>query len=415
MPIELLAPAQDWKALRATVPYAHAVYFGMDQFNMRMRAGNFRTRDLPAVAEFCHGHDLRAYLATNVILYDAELPPVAELISAARDAGIDAVIVQDCGAIQICREVGIPFHVSTQASISNLRAAQFYEDLGAARLILARELSLVQIAEIKANLVAAEVECFVHGAQCTSISGRCYFSTDVCGSPENSANRGLCIQPCRRRWTVTDEEGNAFDYDGQYFLNAKDVCMIEYIPALVAAGIDAFKIEGRMREADYVEVVTRCYREALDAQAAGTYTAEKVAGWLAQLQQAFNRGFSTGFYFHRPTDRDISKVRGNAAPIHREEIGHVLSYFPSTGAAKIQVTHGQLTVGDEITVEGFNTDTHFKQVVGTIQFGPNEVDHTPLVQSPGQKVVVEVALVQPVVKNDRIYKYVPRSVTLPPY
>ncbi|HMF33420.1 MAG TPA: U32 family peptidase, partial [Candidatus Lokiarchaeia archaeon] len=198
--------------------------------------------------------------------------------------------------------------------------------------------------------------------------------------------------------------------DGEFFLNAKDVCMIEYIPNLVEAGIDAFKIEGRMREADYVETVTRCYREALDAYYAGEYTVERVDAWLSQLKLAFNRGFSTGFYFQRPTDRDISKVRGNVSPIHREEIGQVMSYFPASGAAKIQVTHGQLKVGDEITVDGINTDTHFKQIIQEIKFGPINVDHTPLVKSSDQKLVVEIVMLQPVMKNDRVYKYLPRKV-----
>ena len=175
MPVELLAPVQNFKALHAAVPYAHAVYFGVELLNMRMRAENFKTADLPAIVQYCHDHGVKAYLATNVILYNNELEYASSLIGAARDAGIDAVIVQDTAAIEMCKDVGMPFHISTQASISNLKAAQFYERLGAERLILARELSLVQIAEIKQGLVTAQVECFIHGAAPISNEHRTMF------------------------------------------------------------------------------------------------------------------------------------------------------------------------------------------------------------------------------------------------
>ena len=409
MPVELLAPAQNFKTLKVVAGVADAIYFGVESFNMRMRAKNFCREEITKVSKFCREHDLKAYLTTNVILYNEELDDARDLIQTAYNSGIDAIIVHDMAAIQICREIGIPFHISTQASISNIVAAQYYEALGAERLILARELSLKQIAEIKKNLNHAKVECFVHGAQCTSISGRCYFSADVCGTSENSANRGRCIQPCRRQWTVTDEEGNQFEYDGFYFLNTKDLCMIEHVPQLIAAGIDAFKIEGRMRRPDYVEVVTHCYREAIDACYEGAYTPEKVNGWLARLKQVYNRGFSTGFYFGRPTEKDINYARGNVSTLCRQEIGIVLAYFPDLHAAELLITQGQLKIGDEVCIEGINTDTYFRQVVKSIQIKRQPVPETPVLAGKNQKITVSMLVDEPVKKNDRIYKYIPRQ------
>ncbi len=409
MPVELLAPAQNFKSLKVVAGHADAIYFGVELLNMRMRAENFRLEEIAQVSSFCHEHNMKAYLATNVILYNQELAEAADLIQKAHDAGVDAIIVQDVAAIQLCKDAGIPFHISTQVSISNIKAAEYYEGLGAERLILARELSLTQIAEIKKGLARAKVECFVHGAQCTSISGRCYFSADVCGTSENSANRGKCIQPCRRRWTLTDEEGNEFDYDGFYFLNAKDLCMIEHVPKLVATGIDAFKIEGRMRRPDYIETVTRCYREAIDAFHDGTYTTEKVETWLSQLKRVYNRGFSTGFYFGRPTEKDVMNARGNVSPVCRQEIGVVVTYFRESHVAEVLVTQGQLKIGDEICFEGINTDTYFKQVVHSIQIKRQAISETPIIKGQDQKIAVGVQVDQPVKKNDMVYKFSTRE------
>ncbi len=201
-----------------------------------------------------------------------------------------------------------------------------------------------------------------------------------------------------------DEEGNEFDYDGYYFLNAKDLCMIEHVPALIISGIDAFKIEGRMRRPDYVEAVTRCYREAIDAHYEGIYTREKAEKWLTQLKQVYNRGFSTGFYFGRPTEKDIMNARGNVSPVCRQEIGVVVTYFRDSHVAEVLVTHGQLKIGDEICFEGINTDTYFKQVVQSLQIKRQVVTKTPVIKGQDQKIAVGVQVDQPVKKNDLVYK-----------
>ncbi|GAH36565.1 unnamed protein product, partial [marine sediment metagenome] len=290
---------------------------------------------------------------TNVIVYENEFDLLNNILDRAMEAEIDAIIVHDLGVIETVKEKGLAFHISTQANISNSRTARFYEKLGADRLILARELSLEQIKEIKSNVREAEIETFVHGAQCTSISGRCYFSAEVCGSQEYSANRGRCVQPCRRMWRVYDDQSNEFIYDGVFFINAKDLCLIEHIPELIEANIDAFKIEDRMRDPIYIEETTACYREAIEAYYDNTYIDEKIQEWLKRLSHVYNRGFSTGFYFGQPKGSEIQRdFDGNISNYKKVEIGKVLTYFPDKNAAKILLSKGKLRLNDEIFIIG---------------------------------------------------------------
>ncbi|MHA1413840.1 MAG: peptidase U32 family protein, partial [Promethearchaeota archaeon] len=302
--VELLAPARNIKAIKAALNYADSVYFGVESFIMRMRTENIPLKDLKKVVSFCHQNNLKAYLTTNILVYDNELKDLRNVLEKAKEAEIDAVIIHDIAALQIARELGLDFHMSTQCNISNSLSARFYENLGAKRLILARELSLEKIKEIKRNLVKTEVEIFIHGAMCTSVSGRCYFSQDICGTPEKSANRGKCIQPCRRRWWLREESGTEYIYDGVRFLNSRDLCTIAYIPQFIEAKIDAFKIEGRMRHPHYVEVVSKIYREAIEAYYDNSYSKKKVRYWVKELKKVYNRGFTPGFYFKRMTEED---------------------------------------------------------------------------------------------------------------
>ena len=302
--VELLAPAKNFKAIKAASGYADSIYFGVESFNMRMRTENIALDDLPKIVNYCHNNNMKTYLATNILVYDNEINDLRNIIERGKNSGIDAVIVHDLAAIQIVKDFKIPFHISTQCNVSNSLSARFYENLGAERLILARELSLEKIKEIKRNLTKTEVEVFIHGAMCTSISGRCYFSQDICGTEEKSANRGNCIQPCRRRWWVREESGVEYIYDGLRFMNSRDLCTIAYIPNLIEANIDAFKIEGRMRHPHYVEIVSKVYREAIEAYYNGTFTEKKVGRWVTDLKRVYNRGFTSGFYFKRMTEVD---------------------------------------------------------------------------------------------------------------
>ncbi|MGV9205625.1 MAG: peptidase U32 family protein [Promethearchaeia archaeon] len=404
--VELMAPLKNKKSLKAVIGKADAVYFGVESLNMRMFSDNIRLKVLPKLVKECHEHGLFAYLVTNTIIYDNEFGLLQRILDKAQEAEVDAVIVYDVGAIELARERGLTVHISTQANISNFRSARFYERLGAERLILARELSLQQIKAIKSKLMRSEVEIFVHGAQCTSVSGRCYFSAEICESQQYSANRGKCVQPCRRKWKVIDEDNNELLYDGVYFINAKDLCMIGHIPELVEAGIDAFKIEGRMRDPIYIDEVVSCYREALDAYYHGTYSDEKVQEWLGRLRKVYNRGFSTGFYFEMPKGAEISHTIGGNLSTHKKvEIGKVLSYYSKIKAAKILLTRGQIKLHDELFIIGNNSSTYVRQKVGSLQIKRKKnLTETPYVHSSDERIAVGILVDQPVKANDRVYK-----------
>jgi putative protease len=400
--VELLAPAKNFKALKAALPYADSIYFGVEKFNMRMRTENFKETELKEIVRICHAANVKAYLATNIIIYDNELVALRVLVEQAHKAEIDALIIHDLALIPLCKEFELKFHISTQQSVSNIEAANFFSQLGAKRIVLARELSLEQIKYIR-NHTSIVIECFIHGAQCTSISGRCYFSRDICGSDEYSANRGKCIQPCRRTWRVIDEEKNEFIYDGQYFLNAKDLCMIQYIPQLIEANMDAFKIEGRMRSPVYVEIVTKCYKEAISAYYDNDFTQSKVDQWLTELKKVYNRGFSTGFYFGRPTEVDIEQTTsGNISEYRKVEIGYVQAYFRNLQVAKIVLVKERIRLGDELFILGRGSDTYLHQTIKSIQVHGKDVSETPLADN--STVLATIQIDNAVKKNDRLYK-----------
>ncbi len=332
---------------------------------MRAKAKNFKREEIGNVVKFCHKlkPPLKAYLTTNILIYDNELEDLENLMSLAKKSNIDAIIAHDLAAIRFAKQKGVRFHISTQANVSNVESAKFYESLGAERIILARELSLNQIKLIKHHLNKTKIECFVHGSMCTSVSGRCYLSATICDSDEDSANRGKCVQPCRREWRVIDDKNNEFLYDGQMFLNAKDLCMIEYIPELIEANIDAFKIEGRMKDPIYIETVASCYREAIDSYFNATFTKEKVQDWLKRLNKIYNRGFHTGFYFHRPTIEDVElEKRGNVSPFKKHYLGRILSFDKGSMTATIlvEIKEFNLKLGDEIIITGDDTYHHQK-------------------------------------------------------
>jgi putative protease len=410
--VELLAPAKNLKAIKAASRYADSVYFGISKkFNMRMRSENIALEDLNKVIDFCHNNDLKAYLTTNILMYDNELESLREIIGESKNAGIDAVIVHDFATIEIAKEEQIPFHISTQCNVSNSLSARFYEKLGTQRIILARELSLERIREIKRNLARAEIEVFIHGAMCTSVSGRCYFSQDICGTEEKSANRGNCEQPCRRRWWLREESGKEYLYDGVKFLNSRDLCTIAYIPKLIEANIDAFKIEGRMKHPHYVNVVTKYYREAIEAYYNGTFTKRKVGRWVTDLKKVYNRGFTPGFYFKRMTEEDHQhKSPSNLSHYRYIKVGQIDKYNPRTGFANIMLDNGYLTQNDDIIIMGKNTDTYIHQEAKIIKFKEKEVNKTPR----GTKVkplLAELKINGKAISNgeDKIYVFTDRT------
>ncbi|MFO8017310.1 MAG: peptidase U32 family protein [Promethearchaeia archaeon] len=406
---ELLAPVGNWATLNSVKDFTDSVYFGVQEYNMRANAQNFQKEDLPEIVEICHDHEppIQTYLCTNILIYESELQSLENLLKLAQAAGIDAVIVHDIAAIQKAREIDIPFHISTQANISNSVSARFFEDLGAERVILARELSLQQIKTIKEKLSKTEIECFVHGSCCTSISGRCYLSAEIMGSQKYSANRGNCTQPCRRKWRIIDDSNNELIYDGKYFLNTKDLCMIEYIPQLIDAHIDTFKIEGRMKNAHYVKTVTQYYKEALDCYYKGCYTKEKAKEWLKELKKVYNRGFHTGFYFGHPKPEDIElERRGNISPYKKEYLGTVQSYHKQSKTGNILIENINIPVkkGDKILISG--KQHSFIQTLKHINLNGKKCDikSKTVRNKKDTPILINVRFDKSVKKSDKIYK-----------
>ncbi|MFX1277311.1 MAG: peptidase U32 family protein [Promethearchaeota archaeon] len=409
--VELLAPAKNLKAIKAASKFADSVYFGIEKFNMRMRSENIAIEEINKITDFCHKNGLKAYLATNILIYDNELDLLRIIIETAKDASIDAIIVHDIAAIEVAKQYKIPFHVSTQCNVSNSLSARFYEQLGASRIILARELSLEKIKEIKRNLVNTEVEVFIHGAMCASVSGRCYFSQDICGTEEKSANRGSCVQPCRRRWWVREEMGSEYLYDGVRFMNSRDLCMIAHIPELIEAKIDAFKIEGRMRHPHYVEIVSKIYREAIEAYYDNTFTKKKAGKWVTELKKVYNRGFTTGFYFKRVTEEDQQhKSPANLSHYRYIKIGRVEKYLPEKKTVEISLNNGYLSKNDDLIIMGKNTDTYIHQKGNSIKHNGKIVDKSPR-GTKSKEIIIELEIKNEAKGNgqDKVYIFTDRT------
>ena len=341
---ELLAPAGDFSMLSAAVKAgANAIYFGLKEFSMRDNAKNFSIEDLKKINEIC-GKEVKKYLTLNVIVYEEEISKIEEILKKVRGK-IDAIICWDLSVINLCRKLKIPFHVSTQASVSNSESAKFYKSLGAQRVVLARELSLEQVKKISKII---PVECFIHGAMCVAVSGRCFMSQELF---KRSANRGMCAQVCRRSYKITDEEGKELRINRNTVMSAKDLCTLPFFDKLKDAGIVSFKIEGRNRDARYVDTVVRVYRKALDKN----LTKEEINEGIKELEKVYNRGFSSGFYLGVPTNDDFSKVENSAATTKKQFIGKVTHYYPKAGVGTIFISTGGISVGDEINIIGNTT------------------------------------------------------------
>ena len=361
--LEIMAPAGNFECLHAAIQGgADSVYFGIGSLNMRSHsANNFRPEDLPEICSICRSHGVKSYLTLNIVLYDEDLADMRRTLDAAREAGVTAVIASDMAAIMYAREIGVEVHISTQLSISNLESLRFYSRF-ADVIVLARELNLHQVKEIKEGIVRegikgpsgrpVEIEMFAHGALCMAISGKCYLSLHEYGA---SANRGSCYQICRRGYEVTDlETGNRLVVDNKYIMSPKDLCTIEFMDKIIGAGVSVFKIEGRARSAEYVRRTASCYRRAADAVCDGTYTAEMAAGLKKELEEVFNRGFWDGYYMGARLG-EWSEVYGSKATRRKVYCGKVTNWFGKIGVAEILVESAALHKGDRILVMGPST------------------------------------------------------------
>ena len=350
---ELMAPAGDWTMLTTAIKAgADAVYFGVDKLNMRAKAANFSTEDLPKVTEYCREHKVKTYLTLNTIVYEEELAEVEDIIIAAKNAGVDRIICWDLAVMQICKKHKVDFCISTQGSISNSLSANFYKQIGAVRIVLARECSLEEIKKIR-EYTDLEIETFIHGAMCIAVSGRCFMSHHMFGK---SANKGECIQPCRREFEITDTvTGKSMIIGEDYVLSAKDLCTIEFIDQLIEAGIDSFKIEGRKRSPEYVAKTVSVYRRAIDLYYQNKLTPEAKKEFLVELENVYNRGFSSGFYFGKPSSEDYSDIYGSKAKTRKVYIGKVVNYYKKSKIVQVLIESGEIKINDEILIIGSNS------------------------------------------------------------
>lgn len=361
--IEIMAPAGNFECLMAAIQGgADSVYFGVGNLNMRSHsANNFTNEDLKEVVRICKEHGVKTYLTLNIVVYQTEMEDVRKALEAAKEAGISAVIASDMAVILMARSMGIETHASTQMNISNFEAAKFYAQF-ADVIVLARELTLPQIKDISQRIEdehicgpsgnLLQLELFVHGALCMSISGKCYLSLQEYGA---SANRGSCYQLCRRGYRVTDlETGRELEIDNKYIMSPKDLCTIEFIDKIIDAGISVFKIEGRARSAEYVKIVTQSYRQAADAVVEGFYTDQMKQELKDRLSGVFNRGFWDGYYQGARLGQ-WSEVYGNKAARKKVYTAKITNYFSKLGVAEVLVEAGELKVGDDILIIGPST------------------------------------------------------------
>ncbi len=358
-----MAPVGSYESLYAAIEAgADAVYFGVEGLNMRARSSvNFTLDDLRNIASICDEHGVKTYLTVNTVLYDSDIPTCHAVIDAVKQAGISAIIASDIAAIGYARSIGVEVHISTQVNVTNTEAVRFYSAY-ADVMVLARELNLDQVAEIKRRIdeddirgpkgERVRIEMFCHGALCMAVSGKCYLSLHEMNS---SANRGACTQICRRGYTVTDREtGDELAVENKYIMSPKDLKTIHFLNKMIDAGVTVFKIEGRARGPEYVKVAVKCYSEAIEAICDGTYSEEKIAGWDEELRKIFNRGFWNGYYLGQRLGEWSAKYGSSATRVKRYAAKGV-RYFSNIGVAEFLMESGELNVGDEIVITGPTT------------------------------------------------------------
>lgn len=361
--VELLSPVGSWESLKAAIDArADAIYFGIEQLNMRARAtNNFFISDLKEISNICKINNVRSYLTLNTILYDHDIRLMKNIVDEAKSCGVDAIIAADHAVISYAKRIGIPIHISTQANITNIETVEFYAAF-ADVMVLARELTLDQVKEIIHEIKKRKIkgpsekliriEIFAHGALCMAVSGKCYMSLH---SNFASANRGACLQNCRRSYIVKDkEEGIEFEVDNEYIMSAKDLCTISFLDKIIATGVAVLKIEGRGRSEDYVSTVTKCYREAISTVNNGTYNQENIGKWMNQLSTVFNRGFWDGYYLGKKMG-EWNDEYGSKATKKKVYIGKGLKYFGKIGVGEFKIEAQNLFLGDRIMISGPTT------------------------------------------------------------
>ena len=404
---EIMAPVGSYESLMAAIQGgADSVYFGIEGLNMRARSSNnFTTDDLHKIASICEERGVKSYLTVNTVIYDEDLPLMRTIINAAKKAGVSAIIAADVAAMAYANSIGQEVHLSTQLNISNTEALKFYARF-ADVVVLARELNLEQVRTIYDAIGTQgiygpkgepiRIEMFCHGALCMAVSGKCYLSLHEMNA---SANRGACMQICRRGYTVKDRETNIeLDVENQYIMSPKDLKTIHFMNKMMDAGVRVFKLEGRARGPEYVHIVTSCYKEAVQAYCEESFTDEKIAAWDERLKSVFNRGFWDGYYLGQRLG-EWSSHYGSSATKRKEYVARGIKYFTGLGVAEFEMESGELRVGDEVLITGPTTGALF-QTVEEIR-----VDLKP-VPSTGKGERFSIKTAERIRASDRMYKMV---------
>lgn len=402
---EIMAPVGSRESLAAAIQAgADSIYFGIEKLNMRAHsASTFTIDDLREIAATCNEHGIKTYLTVNTIIYNEDIPLMHEIVDAAKEAGISAVIASDVAVMTYCNKVGQEVHLSTQLNISNVESLKFYAQF-ADVVVLARELNMSQVAEVhrlaeEQNICGpsgqpVRIEMFCHGALCMAISGKCYLSLD---NANRSANRGECIQLCRRSYTVTDNEtGTQLEIDNKYVMSPKDLKTVRFIDKMMKSGVRVFKIEGRARGPEYVYTVVKCYKEAIQSVIDGTFTEEKKDQWDERLATVFNRGFWDGYYLGQKLG-EWNKNYGSCATEKKVYVGKGVKYFSKLGVAEFAIEAADFKKGDKLLITGPTT--------GVIYMNADEIryDLEPVEEArKGQRVSMPVpAKVRP---SDKLFK-----------
>lgn len=406
--MELMAPAGSYEALAAAVKSgANSVYFGVEQLNMRTKSThNFTLEDLPRIAAICSENGMKSYLTLNTIVYDHDINLMKRILDECKESGVTAVIASDHAVMNYARKIGVTVHISTQANITNIDTVEFYS-VYADVMVMARELSLLQVESINKEIARRGItgpsgdlvrtEVFGHGALCMAVSGKCYLSLH---SNFSSANRGACVQNCRRSYVVMDkDEGIEFEVDNEYIMSAADLCTIDFLDKIIKSGVSVLKIEGRGRSADYVFTTTHCYREAIDSYYDGTFTAEKVINWKERLATVFNRGFWDGYYLGRKMG-EWSDNPGSKATKRKVYIGKGVKFYDEAGIGEFFIEAQGVRVGDELLITGPTT--------GVIE---TTLTSMRVEDEPAEQVKRGVTITFPIREkirpSDKLYKLVP--------
>lgn len=406
--MELMAPAGSYEALAAAVKSgANSVYFGVEQLNMRTKSThNFTLEDLPRIAAICSENGMKSYLTLNTIVYDHDINLMKRILDECKESGVTAVIASDHAVMNYARKIGVTVHISTQANITNIDTVEFYS-VYADVMVMARELSLLQVESINKEIARRGItgpsgdlvrtEVFGHGALCMAVSGKCYLSLH---SNFSSANRGACVQNCRRSYVVMDkDEGIEFEVDNEYIMSAADLCTIDFLDKIIKSGVSVLKIEGRGRSADYVFTTTQCYREAIDSYYDGTFTAEKVINWKERLATVFNRGFWDGYYLGRKMG-EWSDNPGSKATKRKVYIGKGMKFYDEAGIGEFFIEAQGVRVGDELLITGPTT--------GVIE---TTLTSMRVEDEPAEQVKRGVTITFPIREkirpSDKLYKLVP--------